>query len=61
MALLGDEREQSMTKRTRRTHSAAFTGVLKAHGMAISMDGRGRALDHIFVERLWRSVKYEDL
>ena len=41
--------------------SAAFTGVLTAHGIAISMDGRGRALDNIFVERLWRSVKYEDV
>ena len=39
----------------------AFTGVLKSHGIAISMDGRGRALDNIFVERLWRSVKYEDV
>jgi len=39
----------------------AFTGDLKAHGIAISMDGRGRALDNIFVERLWRSVKYEDV
>ena len=41
--------------------SERFTGVLKAHGIAISMDGRGRALDNIFVERLWRSVKYEDV
>ena len=41
--------------------SEAFTGVLKAHGITISMDGRGRALDNIFVERLWRSVKYEDV
>ncbi len=41
--------------------SAAFTGVLKAHGIAISMDGRGRALDNIFVERLWRGVTYEDV
>ena len=41
--------------------SEAFTGVLKRHGIAISMDGRGRALDNIFVERLWRSVKYEDV
>lgn len=39
----------------------AFTQVLKDHGVAISMDGRGRALDNIFVERLWRSVKYEDV
>ncbi len=41
--------------------SESFTGVLRAHGIAISMDGRGRALDNIFVERLWRSVKYEDV
>ncbi len=39
----------------------AFTGVLLDAGIAISMDGRGRALDNIFVERLWRSVKYEDI
>jgi putative transposase len=41
--------------------SEAFTEVLKAHKIAISMDGRGRALDNIFVERLWRSVKHEDI
>ena len=41
--------------------SEAFTGVLKLNGIAISMDGRGRALDNIFVERLWRSVKHEDV
>ena len=41
--------------------SEAFTGMLKAHGIVISMDGRGRALDNIFVERLWRSVKHEDV
>jgi len=41
--------------------SAAFTGVLNREGVKISMDGRGRALDNIFVERLWRSVKYEDI
>lgn len=38
-----------------------FIGVLKARGIAISMDGRGRASDNIFVERLWRSVKHEDV
>ena len=38
----------------------AFTGLLEAAGIRVSMDGRGRALDNIFVERLWRSVKYED-
>jgi putative transposase len=41
--------------------SEAFTGVLKDHDIAISMDGRGRALDNVFIERLWRSVKYEDV
>jgi len=39
----------------------AFTGVLKREEIAISMDGRGRAYDNIFVERLWRSVKHEDI
>jgi len=37
----------------------AFTSRLEADGIRISMDGRGRALDNVFVERLWRSVKYE--
>jgi putative transposase len=41
--------------------SCAFTGILKERAIAISMDGRGRALDNIFVERLWRSVKYEEV
>jgi putative transposase len=41
--------------------SQAFTSRLEAHDVAISMDGRGRALDNVFVERLWRSVKYEDI
>lgn len=41
--------------------STAFTGRLLGKGIAISMDGRGRALDNIFVERLWRSVKHEDV
>lgn len=41
--------------------SQAFTGILKERKIAISMDGRGRALDNIFVERLWRSVKYEEV
>ena len=41
--------------------SEAFTGRLEATGIAISMDGRGRALDNVFVERLWRTVKYEDI
>jgi len=41
--------------------SQAFTAVLLREGVAISMDGRGRALDNIFVERLWRNVKHEDV
>lgn len=41
--------------------SDAFTGVLITNGITISMDGRGRALDNIFVERLWRTVKYEEV
>lgn len=41
--------------------SATFTGCLEAAGVQISMDGRGRALDNVFVERLWRSVKYEEV
>ena len=41
--------------------SAAFTGALAAAGIQISMDGRGRWMDNVFIERLWRSVKYEDI
>ena len=41
--------------------SEAFTDVLKDHGIKISMDGKGRWIDNVFVERLWRSVKYEDV
>lgn len=41
--------------------SESFTEVLKREGIVISMDGRGRAFDNIFVERLWRNVKYEDV
>ncbi len=41
--------------------ATAFTGRLQAANVAISMDGRGRALDNVFVERLWRSVKYEEV
>ena len=38
-----------------------FTGTLKDHGITISMDGKGRCMDNIFVERLWRSLKYEEV
>ncbi len=41
--------------------STDFTDVLKAHGITISMDGKGRCMDNILVERLWRSLKYEEV
>lgn len=41
--------------------SGEFTGVLKTHGIRISMDGKGRCLDNVLVERLWRSLKYEEV
>ena len=39
----------------------AFTGLLKQHGIRISMDGKGSYNDNLFIERLWRSVKYEEV
>jgi putative transposase len=41
--------------------SADFTGVLSKAGASISMDGRGRGMDNVFIERVWRSLKYEDI
>ena len=41
--------------------SKAYTDILKDNEVLISMDGRGRALDNVFIERLWRSVKYEEI
>lgn len=41
--------------------ASAWTGRLEQAGVSVSMDGRGRCLDNVFVERLWRSVKYEDV
>jgi len=41
--------------------SEAFTNALKQHDIKISMDGKGRWVDNVFVERLWRSVKYEEV
>jgi putative transposase len=38
-----------------------FTGVLRAAGVRISMDGRGRWMDNVFIERLWRSLKHENI
>ena len=39
----------------------AYTSILEAANIRISMDGRGRALDNIFIERFWRSLKYEEI
>jgi putative transposase len=41
--------------------SLDFTGILNQAGIRISMDGRGRVFDNIFIERLWRSIKYEEV
>lgn len=41
--------------------SDAFVGILKDHGISISMDGKGRWMDNVFIERLWWSVKYQDV
>jgi len=41
--------------------SQKYTGELESRGIAVSMDGRGRCLDNIFIERLWRSLKYEEV
>jgi putative transposase len=41
--------------------SEAFTGVLRSYGVSLSMDGKGRWMDNVFIERLWKSVKYEDI
>ena len=41
--------------------SEAFTGLLERHGVRISMDGKGRYSDNLFIERLWRTVKYEEV
>ena len=49
------------TDQGRQFTSEDFTGVLKEHGIKISMDGKGRWIDNVFVERLWRSVKYEEV
>jgi putative transposase len=49
------------TDRAASSPSAAFTGTLMAAGVRVSMDGRGRWMDNVFIERLWRSLKHEDI
>jgi putative transposase len=60
-ALKGGRPEVFNTDQGVQFTAAAFTGRLESAGVAVSRDGRGRALDNVFVERLWRSVKYEDI
>ena len=60
-ALAGGRPEIFNTDQGSQFTSDLFTGRLKECGIAISMDGRGRAIDNVFIERLWRSVKYEEV
>jgi putative transposase len=60
-ALSGGKPEVFNTDQGVQFTAAAWTGRLEKAGVAVSMDGRGRWLDNVFVERLWRSVKYEDI
>jgi putative transposase len=60
-ALCVDKPEIFNTDQGAQFTSREFTSRLENRGIAISMDGRGRALDNVFVERLWRTVKYEDI
>jgi putative transposase len=59
-ALSRDKPEVFNTDQGSQFTSREYTGRLEAAGVAVSRDGRGRALDNVFVERLWRSVKYKD-
>ena len=45
----------------KREHAVAFKSMLLAQGVQVSMDGRGPCMDNVFVERLWRSIKYEEV
>jgi putative transposase len=60
-ALSGNQPEIFNTDQGSQFTARAFTSRLEDRGISISMDGRGRALDNVFVERLWRSVKYEEV
>jgi putative transposase len=60
-ALAGGKPEIFNTDRGSQFTSQEYTGRLEEAGIAVSQDGRGRALDNVFIERLWRSVKYEDI
>ena len=61
LALRGGRPEIFNTDQGVQFTARSFTGRLEEAGIAVSMDGRGRALDNVFVERLWRSLKYEEV
>ena len=60
-ALLKDAPEIFITDQGVQFTSEAFTGLLQKYGVRISMDGKGSYNDNLFIERLWRSVKYEEV
>jgi putative transposase len=60
-ALSGGKPEIFNTDQGVQYTSRSFTGLVESAGALVSMDGRGRALDNVFVERLWRSLKYEEV
>ena len=60
-ALSKGKREVFNTDQGSQFTSEAFTGILLEQAIQVSMDGQGRYFDNIFVERLWRSIKYEDV
>ena len=55
------DRESSIPTKGSQFTSGDFTGILRRHEVMISRDGKGRCMDNIFVERLWRSLKYEEV
>jgi len=61
LSLVMAGRKSSTPTRVRSSRGVAFTSLLASHGIAISMDGKGAWRDNVFVERLWRSVKYEEV
>src|SRR5215467_11863913 len=60
-ALAGGKPEVFNTDQGVQFTAQAWTGRLESAGVQVSMDGKGRCLDNVFVERLWRTVKYEDI
>jgi putative transposase len=60
-ALAGGTPEIMNTDQGSQFTGCEFTNLLKDRGVAISMDGKGRAIDNVMIERLWRTVKYEDI